>query len=105
MADIDVEVAFALPDRQWLRSLRVPTGKTVGEVIGECGLSAAFPDIDFSGYASGVWGRETGKSTVLRDGDRVEVYRPLDLDPREARRQLALVGLTMSGSGPDESSD
>lgn len=102
---LDVEIVFALPEKQWLRSMRVTAGTTLGEVIEECGLNAAFPDIDFATSVYGIWGREVDKSTILRDGDRVEVYRPLELDPREARRQLALAGLTMSGSNPDEKTD
>ncbi len=105
MSTIKIEVAFALPDRQWLKSLTVTASKTAREIISESGLRASVPDFDFDNCLVGIWGREIEWSTLLRDGDRLEVYRPLELDPREARRRLALLGKTMSSANTAESSD
>ncbi len=105
MSTIKIEVAFALPDRQWLKSLTVTASKTAREIISESGLRASIPDFDFDNCLVGIWGREVEWSTLLRDGDRLEVYRPLELDPREARRRLALLGKTMSSANTAESSD
>jgi hypothetical protein len=60
------------------------------------GLLAAFPDQSLEEMTLGVWGRKVEKSRIVKAGDRIEIYRPLRLDPREARRQLALIGRTMS---------
>jgi putative ubiquitin-RnfH superfamily antitoxin RatB of RatAB toxin-antitoxin module len=98
---ISIEVAFAMPDKQWLRALKIAASKSAGAAIDECGLREAFPEFDFDACAIGVWGREIERSALLRDGDRIEVYRALELDPREARRQLALVGKTMRGASDD----
>lgn len=97
MSKISIEVAFALPAKQWLRALTIPASQPAGAAIDACGLREAFPGFDFDACSIGVWGREIERSARLRDGDRIEVYRRLELDPREARRQLALVGKTMRG--------
>jgi putative ubiquitin-RnfH superfamily antitoxin RatB of RatAB toxin-antitoxin module len=96
MPDIEIEVVFALPEKQSLQTLRIEAGVTVGGVIEKSGLLAAFPDQSLAEMTLGVWGREVEKSRIVKAGDRIEIYRPLQLDPREARRQLALIGRTMS---------
>lgn len=97
-----VEVAYALPDRQSLIGLELPAGSTAEEAIRRSGLLDDYPEIDLTVNAVGVFGRRCQLDTVLRDGDRVEVYRPLEADPREARRKLAAEGRTM---GRDEDPD
>lgn len=84
-----VEVVFALPQRQYLESLELPEGATVGDAIGTSGLAGQFPGIEFDGLQAGVWGKPVGRERLLVDGDRVELYRPLEMDPREARRLKA----------------
>ena len=96
MPDIEVEVVFALPEKQSLKTLRIEAGVTVGGVIEKSGLLALFPDQSLAEMTLGVWGREVEKSRIVKAGDRIEIYRPLQLNPREARRQLALIGRTMS---------
>lgn len=96
MTEIEVEVVFALAERQSLRSVIVAEGATAGEAIARSDLSRAFPEHDLSELVVGIWGREVPRTQLLRQGDRIEIYRPLELDPREARRQLAQVGRTMS---------
>jgi len=96
MPDIDVEVVFALPEKQSLQTVRVEAGATVADVVARSGLAAAFPEHDLTEMTLGIWGREVEKNKLVKAGDRIEVYRPLQLDPREARRQLALIGRTMS---------
>ncbi len=100
MADehIEIEVAFAQADRQWLRAIRVPAGSTIDEVVRLSGIQQDCPDIDLSELATGIWGHPAERSQTVVAGQRVELYRPLLLDPREARRQLALVGRTMNDS-------
>jgi len=96
MPDIEVEVVFALPEKQSLTSLLIEDGATVAEAVAKSGLLEAFPDHGLAQMTLGVWGREVENSRIVRAGDRIEIYRPLQLEPREARRQLALSGRTMS---------
>jgi len=85
---ISVEVAYAEPQRQFLRRVEVPDGSTAGDAIRLSGV-AAEAGIDADSLDVGIWSRVAGRSTVLRDGDRVELYRPLRADPKEARRRRA----------------
>ena len=96
MPNIEVEVVFALPEKQSLRTLLVAAGTSVAEVVAKSGLLEALPDDSLAEMTLGVWGREVEKNRIVKAGDRIEIYRPLQLDPREARRQLALSGRTMS---------
>ena len=86
---MQVEIVFALPDRQVLEALEIDDGATVAEVIARSGLEKRFPGVDLSVLQVGVWGRPVDRSRVVREGDRVEIYRPLEIDPREARRLKA----------------
>ena len=71
-------------------SLRVAVGATVMDAIRGSGVLQRFPTIDISTTTFGVWGRVATLATTLRQGDRVELYRPLSIDPKEARRKRAL---------------
>jgi len=98
-ARITVEVAYALPDRQSLVTVELDAGATADTAIMHSGLLENYPDIDLAVNPVGVFGRRCTLDTVLAQGDRVEIYRPLEMDPREARRLLAARGRTM---GRDE---
>ena len=100
MAEFEVEIVFALPGRQLLRNVPVAPGATVAEVVAKSGFRETFSEYDIDSLSCGVWGREVSRNQAVKEGDRVELYRPLQLDPREARRQLALSGRTMSGADP-----
>jgi putative ubiquitin-RnfH superfamily antitoxin RatB of RatAB toxin-antitoxin module len=86
---MQVEVVFALPDRQHLESLELAESSTVADAIESSGLAEAFPGIDLGELQAGLWGKPVEWTHSLRDGDRVELYRPLLVDPREARRLKA----------------
>ena len=88
---IAVEVVFALPDRQKLLRLSVPVGTTVREVAMRSGLDALFPGLDLQSSPLGIFGKAVAKpeERVVEEGERVEVYRPLIADPKEARKQRA----------------
>ena len=88
---MEVEVAFALPDRQFLDTVTVPDDATVADAIQQSGIKRRFPGIDFDGLQTGVWGKPVERAQKLRNGDRVELYRPLEMDPREARRLKARI--------------
>lgn len=88
MRTIGVTVVHAsAPRKVWQAELNVPSGTTVRQALHASGLLDAFPFIDLSAGAVAVWGRRAQPSQVLRDGDRVEVCRPLTVDPKVARRE------------------
>ena len=101
---IDVEVSYALPDRQELVKLRIAEGATVRDAIEASGIPAKYPDIELEGRNKvGVFAKLTRLDTVLRDRDRVEIYRPLIADPKAVRKKRAQEGKVMKkGGGPTE---
>lgn len=99
--EIRVEVVFAMAESQQLVSVTLPAGTTVSDAIAASSLAERFPEADFDALQAGIWGHPVERGHVLSDGDRVEIYRPLELDPREARRQFALLGRTMGGGSTD----
>ena len=88
-AQIRIEVAYATPDKQTLLSLEVPPGCTVEEAIGLSGIREEFPDLEQDPKAVGIFSRKVSLDYELREGDRVEIYRPLVADPKEMRKQRA----------------
>ena len=89
MPAISVELVFALPEKQVLRPITLAEGSTVADVIATADLAGEFPGVDFDNAQAGIWGRPVDRDRVVRNGDRVELYRPLRADPREARRLKA----------------
>lgn len=85
-ARLRVEAAYAAPGRQVVHALEVPAGTTVEEVIRRSGLLAEFPEIDLGRHRVGIFGAAVDLKSEVVDGDRVEIYRPLLIDPKEARR-------------------
>lgn len=86
---IRIEVVHARPAQQWLVALELPVGSTVADAIRCSGLAAEVPDIEIRDGLVGVFYRPCSLDTALRDGDRVEIYRPLPRDPKEIRRRRA----------------
>ena len=70
--------------------LEVATGSTLADAIAQSGLPEKFEDFELDLTKIGIFGQKTSPDQVLRDGDRVEIYRPLIADPKEVRRQRAL---------------
>src|SRR3989337_2209424 len=93
-----IEVVFALRDRQELVTLRLPDGATVADAIEQSSVQTAFPEWNLDECAVGIWGQLAERGQRLQQGDRVEIYRPLTIDPREARRALAAQGKSMGKS-------
>jgi putative ubiquitin-RnfH superfamily antitoxin RatB of RatAB toxin-antitoxin module len=99
MADFDlinVEVAYALPHQQKIISLLVEPGTSALQAVERSGIVKFFPEIDIAsaklgifGQALGTKGLDTAANHVLQQGDRVEIYRPLIVDPKDARRKRA----------------
>lgn len=86
---IAVEVAYALPEKQYLRRVTLDEGATVEQAIIASGLLELRTDIDLSKNKTGIFSRPVKLHDVVHDGDRVEIYRPLIADPKELRRQRA----------------
>lgn len=84
-----VEVAYALPEEQQIFTLDVEQGTTVEEAVKLSGVLEKFPDIDLTKNKLGIFGKVAKASEVLRDKDRVEIYRALIADPKESRRKRA----------------
>jgi putative ubiquitin-RnfH superfamily antitoxin RatB of RatAB toxin-antitoxin module len=99
--EIMVEVAYALPKEQLIIPVRVPVGTTAEDAIKLSGILQKFPDIDLAANKFGIFGKLTKPDTVLRELDRVEIYRPLIADPKEVRRQRAAEGKVMKKGGGD----
>jgi hypothetical protein len=95
---IRVSVAYAEPHRQTVLELEVDAGTCAGAAIAASAIHDRHPGIP-AGAALGIHGLAATPATVLRDGDRVELYRPLPADPKETRRRLARAGRTMGRGG------
>jgi|SRR5579863_413889 len=88
-APIRVEVCYAKADVQAVVALTLPAGTTAAEAAERSGLKARFPEIDLSKNALGVAGKRVEADQPLKDGERLEILRPLTADPKETRRRLA----------------
>lgn len=86
---IRVEVAYALRDRQVLLDLRLEQGATAGQAVLRSDILRRFPEIDLARVTLGIFGAIVSPDARLRDGDRVEIYRPLTADPKQMRRRRA----------------
>ncbi|MEE8495478.1 MAG: RnfH family protein [Xanthomonadales bacterium] len=86
---IHIEVAYATPDKQALLGLSVQKGTTVAEAIEQSAIRDEFPDVEMDLKSVGIFSGKVPLNHVLREGDRIEIYRPLSADPMEMRRQRA----------------
>jgi len=86
---LTVEVAYALPHKQRILRIEVPAGTTAAEAARISRISEAFEGLDVEAAPLGIFGRRVPPEQRLRDGDRVEIYRPLIVDPKAARRARA----------------
>ncbi|MGC2165260.1 MAG: RnfH family protein [Gallionella sp.] len=96
---INIEVVYALADRQTLIRRSVPDGTSVAEAISVSGILDKHPDIDLKANKIGIFGKLTKADVALRDRDRIEIYRPLIADPKEVRRKRAEEGKVMKKGG------
>lgn len=98
---IYVELVYALPAEQILLKSEVPKGTTIAEAVKLSGILDKFPEIDLEKGKFGIFGKLSKIDTVLREKDRVEIYRPLIADPKEVRRKRAEEGKVMKKGGGD----
>lgn len=93
------EVAYGRMDEQALLQVEADSSLTVQQAIERSGILQRFPEIDLAGYKVGIFGKSTRLDTLLSEGDRVEIYRPLIADPKEARKKRAAEGKAMRKGG------
>lgn len=86
---LPVVVCYALPQQDFLRSIEVEPGTTIGQAIEASGVLAVFPDINLVTQPVGIFSKKKTLETVLRAHDRIEIYRPLVADPKDSRRRRA----------------
>ncbi len=87
---VELEVAYAKPEEQVLVVLAMPVGTTVKEAIHASGLLLRFPELGKTELKTGIYGVACKLDQPVKTGDRIEIYRPLFHDPKEARRQRAI---------------
>ena len=87
---LHVQICYAMHDLQVLHEMDVPNGTTLQEALLQSGILRQVPEIDITVSRVGIYGKLRSLDTVLRDRDRVEIYRPLVADPKDSRRQRAV---------------
>lgn len=93
-------VAYATRERQWLWTLELPAEATVQDALDRARVLAGEADVPWDAAPVGIFGEPAARSAVPRDGDRIELYRPLHRDPRESRRErVARLRAAGRGSG------
>ena len=98
--EITIEVAYAAVRGQIVLQLQVESGTTVGEAVKQSGILQQLPEIDLGLNKVGIFGKLVRTDTLLRDRDRVEIYRALIADPKEARRRRAQAAKSARKSRP-----
>lgn len=98
---IVVEVAYAKPEEKLILAVHTQEGVTALAAIEASGILAKFPEIDLKNNKLGIFGKLIKSDTLLRDKDRVEIYRKLIADPKEVRRRRAEEGKVMKKGGGD----
>lgn len=86
---LGISVCYASDKVEWLRAMQVEAGTTIGEAIERSGVLEAFPDISLTTQPVGIYAKKKTLDTMLRERDRIEIYRPLVADPKESRRKRA----------------
>ena len=103
---INVDVCYALATKQEVVRLTLPEGANLQQALEASGLLAKFPEIDTKKNKFGIWNKLSKLDSVLRDKDRIEIYRPLIADPKEVRKQRAAEGKVMKkGAGDADASE
>ena len=96
---MQIDVAYALRNKQKIYVLELAEGTTARQAATAAPVLVDFPDADVSNSKIGIFGKMVPDSQVLKEGDRVEIYRPLIADPKEVRKQRAAAGKRMKKGG------
>lgn len=92
---IKVDVCYALPTKQEIVHLQLPDGASLQQALERSGLLGKYPEIDIKKNKFGIWNKLSKLDSLLRNQDRIEIYRPLIADPKEVRKQRAAEGKVM----------
>jgi hypothetical protein len=87
--ELQVYVVYATPKDEFIHPMRVAPGTTIGQAVEGSGVLARFPEINLVTQPVGIYGKKKTLDTVLRERDRIELYRPLVADPKDSRRKRA----------------
>ena len=98
---IQVEVVYGLAEEQALLSVDVPDGSPVKDVIIASNISKQFPEIDLEKVKVGIFGKLTKMDHIVRERDRIEIYRPLIADPKDVRKRRAAEGKRLKKGGAE----
>lgn len=98
----EIEVAYAKPDEQVILTVVAEPGITVQQAVERSRITERFPEIDLSSAKFGVFGKAAKGDAPLQPGDRVEIYRPLIADPKEARKKRAAEGKQLKKGGGED---
>ena len=101
---LQVTVCYATARDEFLRSMTVAPGTTIGQAIEMSGVLQAYPDINLATQPVGIYAKKQTLDTVLRERDRIEIYRPLVADPKDSRRRRAAKKDTAAVPGKQSSS-
>lgn len=88
-AQIVVQIVYALPQRSIVKFLHMAQGALIADALNEAAADAAFSGVDLENSPVGIFGKQARKDQVLKEGDRIEIYRPLLQEPKLARRKRA----------------
>ncbi len=100
---VNVEVAYARADTQAIIAVAVAPGTTLGQAVELSKIRDRFPEIDLKSNKTGIFGKATKVDQIVREGDRIEIYRPLIADPKQVRKERAAAGKGMKkGVGSEE---
>ncbi len=88
-APVSIQICYARPDQQFLLEHVVVPGTTIEQAIQSSGIVQHAPEIDVSAWRVGIYGKLKTLETILREHDRIEIYRPLIADPKDSRRKRA----------------
>lgn len=92
---IHIEVAYATPEEQVIIPIDIESGATAEQAIQQSKIQQLFTDINLTKQKIGIFSKPCKLDTVLRDGDRIEIYRPLIADPKAVRKKRAAEGKVM----------
>ena len=98
---LNIEVCYAQAQSQAVVKVKVPEGSTLQQALEASGLLAKHPEIDLKKNKFGIWNKLSKPDAVLRERDRIEIYRPLIADPKEVRKQRAAEGKVMKKGAGD----
>lgn len=89
MSKVTIEVVYGTPLKQTLLEVAVDEGATVAQAVEESGILQQYPEIDIDTAKLGIWNKVVRSSSTVKQGDRIEIYRPLVADPKEVRKRRA----------------